>query len=748
MISIKPTRSAESQAPGLAQAYRASQADVVPASRWPRVLALAITAVALYLKSLVPGQARAEAAAPAAEGEAQAGEGQNRSSVAEGGEQTPEPAEEVDETGSLEANADQAIGSGGPALAIPGLPDFLNVESRLIDYDQLPLQRYPSPIIDSGPDSSANNDNGGRGFSLSAIDGGASTASAGGGQSFRPDTGNGVGAGPGGATESGPGTSPATGPNPGPKPSAPGTDGEDDGDDDGTPPSQEPRNRAPRISGPVQLADIGGCQTLLIASLALLAGATDADADPLSITGLRVSHGQITATEGGWVFKPQPDWYGTVTLSYWVSDGEASVQQTATLRVLEFLDLTGTTGDDLLLGTDCADRIEGRGGDDLIDARGGSDVIVTAAGNDHIVGGAGHDRIDAGGGDDIVFGGAGNDVIHGGAGNDSLHGGDGNDTILGGAGHDLITGGDGDDIIDAGEGDDVVDGGAGDNVIDAGAGDDTITAGDGDNTVLAGDGCDLVTLGGGDDVVKAGAGDDEVAMGAGDDRAFGEEGNDVLAGDAGKDMLDGGPGKDRVEGGADDDWIVATSDATADHYDGEEGQDTLDLSQTKQGVTVDLKRGKAVGSEIGSDTVADFETVIGGRGDDCVVVGEKAVRLKGGDGDDRFVFIMDDEVETEDLVHQILDLEAGDRIVVRQYQIGRYRDEDDDDDDDGDDEKDDRDDDRFGQIYGDESDSRPFRFRIEKVGENDRTYVDVYVEQEDEKDFSIEIYGSHKFYYI
>ena len=45
-------------------------------------------------------------------------------------------------------------------------------------------------------------------------------------------------------------------------------------------------------------------------------------------------------------------------------------------------------------------------------------------------------------------------------------------------------------------------------------------------------------------------------------------------------------------------------------------------------------------------------------------------------------------------------------------------------------------------------DDRPFRFRIEKVGEDERTYVDVYVEQQEAKDFSIEIYGSHKLYYV
>lgn len=716
MITVKATRSAEPQLSDAAQIYRKAQAEPVATPRWPSVLALAVTAVAIYLKSLFPGQAKTDATAPpAAEDNAQAGEAPRKPAVAEGDEPQQPSEKEVDETGSLgrQPATAKAIGSGGPGPDVPGLPDFLNIDSRLIDYEQLPLPRYPSPIFDAGSGFSANNDNGGRGLALASSSGGGGSDGA--GQTTRSgqdDDGNGAG-----------------GPRPNPEP----------GDDDDETP-EEPRNRAPRVSGPVQLVDIGGCQTLMIASLALLAGATDADADPLSIIGIKASHGQLVQADGGWVFKPPGGWHGTVTLTYWISDGEALVRQTATLRVLEFLDVTGTAGDDMLVGSDCADRILGLGGDDVVDARGGNDIVVTGAGDDHIVGGAGNDQIDAGAGNDIVFGGAGNDVIRGGAGNDSLHGGDGDDIIYGGAGNDVITGGAGNDVIDAGTGDDTVDGGSGDNIIQAGDGDDVVTAGDGDNIVLAGDGNDYVMLGAGNDVVEAGAGDDHVAAGAGNDRVFGEAGADRISGEAGDDILDGSAGADRVEGGTGNDVIIASSDAAADYYDGGEGYDTLDLSATEHGVTVDLKRGKAVGIEIGEDTVIDFEAILGGSGDDCLIVGEKAVTLTGGAGDDRFVFAAGDDAErTDDLVHQILDLEAGDRILIKQYQI-RSRD---DDDDDGE-----RDADGFEQAYGDEGDARPFRFRIEKIGENERTYVDVYVAQEEAKDFSIEIHGNHKLYYV
>ena len=49
-----------------------------------------------------------------------------------------------------------------------------------------------------------------------------------------------------------------------------------------TPNDNEPvRNRAPRVTGPVYLPNVVGCDALLISVLVLLAGASDPDGDPL-----------------------------------------------------------------------------------------------------------------------------------------------------------------------------------------------------------------------------------------------------------------------------------------------------------------------------------------------------------------------------------------------------------------------------------------------------------------------------------
>ncbi|MGO4671220.1 M10 family metallopeptidase C-terminal domain-containing protein, partial [Bosea sp. 2RAB26] len=176
-------------------------------------------------------------------------------------------------------------------------------------------------------------------------------------------------------------------------------------------------------------------------------------------------------------------------------------------------------------------------------------------------------------------------------------------------------------------------------------------------------------------------------------------------------------------------------------YDGGNGSDTLDYSQATQCIDINLVEGKAVSVEIGEDSFSSIEAVIGGSGDDHFTIGADAVTLTGGAGNDCFSFDVPYDEDDRDLIHQILDLEAGDRIIVSQYQIRT--------DDDPANGAPGGEADPFASAYGDEAGtaSQPFRFRIEKIGDNDYTYVDVFLEQTDEKDYSIEIQGSHRLYY-
>jgi serralysin len=121
--------------------------------------------------------------------------------------------------------------------------------------------------------------------------------------------------------------------------------------------------------------------------------------------------------------------------------------------------VTGTTGDEELVG------------------RGGNDAILGLAGNDTLNGENGNDVLDGGGGDDTMTGGRGNDVLFGSVGIDTLTGGNGDDSLDGGAGNDDLDGGKGKDILIGGAGDDTLTGGLGPDtfVFNAGFGDDIIT---------------------------------------------------------------------------------------------------------------------------------------------------------------------------------------------------------------------------------------------------------------------------------
>jgi Ca2+-binding RTX toxin-like protein len=436
----------------------------------------------------------------------------------------------------------------------------------------------------------------------------------------------------------------------------------------------------------------------MISVLALLAGTTDPDGDRLTITNLSSTSGTLTPTEdGGWMFVRDNGMRGEVNLTYTITDGSVSVQQTAYFSVVEAPPIIGTVGDDNLLGTNCGETIDGRSGNDNIDARGGSDVIIGGEGDDHITAGSGNDVVYAGAGNDVVFGGSGNDIVFGGAGNDRLYGEDGDDTIIAQEGNDFISGGSGADILMAGEGNDTLHGDAG-------------------NDTLAGDG--------GHDYLAGGTGNDVINAGDGDDFLLGGDGNDVLY---------DGTGSDTVFGDAGDDHLVATVDAADDTYDGGSGHDVLDYSTATFSVTVDVGRGKADGIGIGHDLIAAFEEVIGGSGDDHIVAGSTSLSMTGGEGNDTFEFHKSED-QLAMTVRKITDFTVGDRIVAATYEISYLKE----------DGLEDTVSDMFDDIYLSASGGhRPVRFRFEEVDSNQLTLVEVHDRPDTDEFFTIELVGHH-----
>jgi Ca2+-binding RTX toxin-like protein len=115
----------------------------------------------------------------------------------------------------------------------------------------------------------------------------------------------------------------------------------------------------------------------------------------------------------------------------------------------------------------------------------GNDVIIGTNGNDFAYGDAGDDEIRLLRGNDIGNGGSGNDVVFGDEDRDYLIGGLGEDKLYGGTEADMLSGDAGDDELDGGSENDVLSGGRGNDRLVGGAGSDTFkfNRGDGRDTI-------------------------------------------------------------------------------------------------------------------------------------------------------------------------------------------------------------------------------------------------------------------------
>ncbi|UWR27736.1 hypothetical protein K3757_07320 [Sulfitobacter sp. S223] len=194
-----------------------------------------------------------------------------------------------------------------------------------------------------------------------------------------------------------------------------------------------------------------------------------------------------------------------------------------------------------------------------------------------------------------------------------------------------LTGTDEADRFEGGEGDDFLDGMAGDDVMNGRAGDDTIFGREGDDVLQGEDGDDMLCSGDGNDIITGNTGQDLIEGQGGDDWVSGDYGWDTVRGDAGNDTVLGGRGGDFVEGGEGDDvlfggiieGIPLNLDEMTDLRDG------ASLSDLNGGV------------ELRDDRFVD--TLMGGEGDDDMVVGSNDI-ANGGDGSDTY-HVMSDQFD-------------------------------------------------------------------------------------------------------
>ncbi len=337
--------------------------------------------------------------------------------------------------------------------------------------------------------------------------------------------------------------------------------------------------------------------------------------------------------------------------------------QTQTLTATPQNELSGQSGEDLLVGGVTSDLLFGGADADILIGGEGADQLVgdesgnagtgdhPTDGNDQLYAGAGDDTLFGGGGNDFMFGGSGADNMNGSSGADDMFGGDGNDgmagesiydTAVGGSYHDYLNGGTGNDSLFGMNGNDELYGGLGDDLLagDDGTmavelqGDDQLYGEDGNDTLVGQGYADILVGGIGNDQLYGDSdstpvaiqGDDYLDGGTGNDSLRGYAGNDLLMGGSGQDTLSGNVGNDNLFGEEDDDLMSGGEDN--DTLYGDSGHDEL------QGGAGDdqLDGGKDNDLLFGEDG-ADY--LLGADGNDQLQGNAGDDTLEGGLGDDR-----------------------------------------------------------------------------------------------------------------
>lgn len=238
------------------------------------------------------------------------------------------------------------------------------------------------------------------------------------------------------------------------------------------------------------------------------------------------------------------------------------------------------------------------------------------------------DTLTGSSGPDLLSGLGGNDVLTGDAGNDLLSGGMGTDDLFGEAGADRLFGGGGDDAMSGGDQNDV---------LRAGAGRDALVGEDGADQLFGDQGSDWLDGGSGDDALHGGT------------QA------DVLVGGAGEDYLSGGNNDDLLAGGELGTLQIDASSVVDLRDDMQHGFANLIQSGLSDGASVDLLNTE--------DDAAD--TLLGGFGDDILVVGNGDTATGGG-GDDLFIMLEGNEVDPA----HVEDYDGAEDAIVMLYEEG------------------------------------------------------------------------------
>lgn len=324
-----------------------------------------------------------------------------------------------------------------------------------------------------------------------------------------------------------------------------------------------------------------------------------------------------------------------------------------------------TAGNAILATANTNDTLTG---DTNPDINNKNDDLFGGLGNDSLSGGTGNDRLFGEQGDDVLYGylssspsgnnNDGRDVLFGGAGNDKLFGGGDNDTLNGGAGDDILTGGTGRDSLDGGTGTDTA------SYLDSAF---AVTVRLWDNTATGGDALgdslsnieNLTGSQAGNDTLAGNAGNNVLNGAGGADYMNGREGNDTYFVDNAGDVISDYSGLDTVNssisytlgsqlenlnllgaGGLNGtgNTLNNTLSGTSGNniLNGLDGTDTVSYANASAGVSVNLGISGAQNTlGAGTDTVLNFESLIGSGFNDTLIGTANANTLTGGAGTDK-----------------------------------------------------------------------------------------------------------------
>ncbi|MBP2310693.1 tandem-95 repeat protein [Azospirillum melinis] len=333
--------------------------------------------------------------------------------------------------------------------------------------------------------------------------------------------------------------------------------------------------------------------------------------------------------------------------------------------------LTGTSGDDTLIGGLADDALYGLDGDDRLDGAGGADSLFGGAGNDTLSGGPADAVVGVtlagGSGDDLyLIATPLNQIVEvAGEGTDEVRTDLAAYTLADGVEHLTYTGsaaftGTGnalDNRLTGSSGADSLVGLDGNDTLDGGLGADTLVGGLGDDVYLVDDSGDVVTelTGEGTDEVRTpltaytlGANIESLTFtGTGAFSGTGNELDNRIQGGAGNDTLAGGLGLDTLVGGAGNDTYIIddAADLVVEAAGGGTDEVRTSLSAFTLAANVEVLTYTGSGSfsgtgSAGNDTLrggAGDDTLAGAAGNDWLDGGVGADSLFGGSGNDTYI---------------------------------------------------------------------------------------------------------------